>query len=389
MKRSRVDPRAMGALVLLLCAAPPASSAQTGSDRLAGRQQELRELKREMEENRKRIEDLRLQERSLGDLEERIRRDKRMTARYAAELESQEGALLDDLRARTEQLDARGAEHDQMREKLVRRMRLYQRRGSPTTAEILLSSADFSELFSRGALLARAIRRDRADLLWLKESREELARETSLLDAQRRSLESLREEKRREQARLEAESKRTSREIGAVRQERAAFERRQSELAESEKRIQELIRELERESRAPGASGPGLAGLRGRLPWPARGEVIERFGVHAHPRFQTKVQNRGIDIAAPAGSPVVAVADGVVAFVDWLSGYGRCVIVDHGAETYTLYAHCRRVLVAKGARVAAGQQIAEVGETDSVKGSCLHFEIRVRSDAVDPLEWLR
>ncbi|MBD3161312.1 MAG: peptidoglycan DD-metalloendopeptidase family protein [Candidatus Eisenbacteria bacterium] len=389
MKRSRADK--IGALLVLAVAGGllSAPNAQTGGDALNARQQELRELKREMEENRRRIEELRRQERSLDDLEERIRKDRQMTARYIAELENQERALLEDLEERTTLLDTRSTEHERMAEKLARRLRLYQRRRTPTTAEILLSSADFSELFARGALLARAIRRDREDLLWLQESREELARETALLQARRRGLESLQEEKRRERTRLDAESDRARREREEIRRERTRFERRQLELAESEKKIQELIQRLEEARREGAVGGPGLADLRGRLRWPVEGEVIERFGVHVHPRFQTKVSNRGIDIAAPGGSPVVSVGDGTVAFVDWLSGYGRCVIVNHGADTYTLYAHCRRVLVGKGARVTAGEQIAEVGDTDSVKGNCLHFEIRLRSEAVDPMEWLR
>jgi murein DD-endopeptidase MepM/ murein hydrolase activator NlpD len=116
---------------------------------------------------------------------------------------------------------------------------------------------------------------------------------------------------------------------------------------------------------------------------------VGRFGVEMHPRFGTKVPSNGIDIAAPAGAPIVAVAAGTIEFVDWLPGYGRCVIVNHGGGFYTLYAHCSRTLVAKGAKVAAGQKVAEVGDTDSVKGTILHFEIRKGQDAMNPEEWLQ
>ena len=136
-------------------------------------------------------------------------------------------------------------------------------------------------------------------------------------------------------------------------------------------------------------AGPGLEGARGSLPWPVRGEVISNFGFDTHPRFGTKVPNKGIDIAAPKGTPIHAVAGGIAEFVDWLSGYGRCVIVNHGMGYYTLYAHCSRVLVAKGAQIESGQKIAEVGDTDSIRGSCLHFEVRHRAEAYDPKGWLR
>jgi murein DD-endopeptidase MepM/ murein hydrolase activator NlpD len=344
-----------------------------------------------MEKNRSEIERLSKKERSLGELDARIRRDREMTVRYIAELEQQERAILRDLAERQEQLDLRTGEYERLTDLLRRRLRAYQRSGRPHTAELLLSSRSFAELFARGARLARAIQRDRADLLWLREQGEELSRETSMLESHRRGLETLQEEKLREKRNLDRRSEEARQEIADVRKTRAAFEKRQRELVAAEERIQSIIARLEEEmrSRAGGEAGPGLAGRQGHLRWPTEGEIIGHFGYDVHPRFGTKVPNKGIDIGAEQGTPVIAVASGIVEFVDWLSGYGRCVILNHGDGYYSLYAHCSRVLVAQGARVEEGQRIAEAGDTDSVKGSCLHFEIRHHEKAMDPLEWLR
>ena len=85
------------------------------------------------------------------------------------------------------------------------------------------------------------------------------------------------------------------------------------------------------------------------MSWPAQGELVGRFGVEMHPRFGTKVPSNGIDIAAAAGTAVAAVAAGLAEFVDWLPGYGRCVIVNHGGGLL----HPLRPLL-PGARVERG-----------------------------------
>jgi len=115
-----------------------------------------------------------------------------------------------------------------------------------------------------------------------------------------------------------------------------------------------------------------------------RGKVIEDYGLHTHPKFGTSTRNNGIDIQAPAGTPVRAVADGFVDYRDWLTGYGNCVILNHGKSYYTLYAHLSDVAVSTGQTVAGGDVIGTVGDTGSLKGPMLHFEVRHAASAVDP-----
>jgi septal ring factor EnvC (AmiA/AmiB activator) len=382
----------LGALILI----PILAAGQVSDDPLLARQRELRDLKSKIEENRRKIESLKKKEKDLGKVDQRLRRDRELTARYLASLEEQERALLGDLTVRQLQLDERTAQQDHGAELLRERLRLYQRTRRPHAAELIFSSRNFAELFARGTYLARAIQKDRSDLLWLRQQRLEVAIATALLESRRTGLESLQEEKLREKARIEQRSAEAQNQIAKLRKERADFEARQQELARSESQIRSFISRLEAERRlaAKGGkkappSGPGLEGQRGRLVWPVRGDLVGRFGVEMHPRFGTKVPSNGIDIAAATGTPIAAVAGGTIEFVDWLPGYGRCVIVNHGGGYYTLYAHCSRTLVAKGSKVTAGQKVAEVGDTDSVKGSMLHFEIRRGQDAMNPEEWLQ
>lgn len=118
------------------------------------------------------------------------------------------------------------------------------------------------------------------------------------------------------------------------------------------------------------------------------GRILKPYGRSVHPEFQTVVMNKGINIGAAAGTPIQCVADGRVEYVDWLPGYGQCIIVDHGDGYFTLYAHASAIFPARGAAVHAGEVLGEVGDTGSLNGSQLYFEIRQGKDSLDPAAWL-
>ena len=132
----------------------------------------------------------------------------------------------------------------------------------------------------------------------------------------------------------------------------------------------------------------GFATARGSLPWPATGDVVGGFGRRRHPIYDTYTLSRGIEIGAEEGKPVRAVFDGRVVFADWYSGYGLLVILGHGGEYFTLYGHLSSVAVLVNERVQAASVIGRVGETGSLTGPNLYFEVREGTDALDPLRWL-
>lgn len=129
---------------------------------------------------------------------------------------------------------------------------------------------------------------------------------------------------------------------------------------------------------------------KGKLPWPLTGKVITLFGLQRHPQFNTVTLNNGIEIA-PVGQDrtVRTVHAGKVVYADNFQGYGDLVIVDHGLNYYSLYGHCAEFLINKGDWVQEGQPIAIAGDSGSLKGLCLYFEIRYKTKALDPLQWLR
>jgi len=121
--------------------------------------------------------------------------------------------------------------------------------------------------------------------------------------------------------------------------------------------------------------------LVGGFSWPVRGQVITRFGPG-----KSGVRNDGIQIAVPEGTPVLAAADGVVAYVgSGIPSLGGLVIVKHGDGYTTVYGNAKKLLVQRGQSVRRGQEIAVSGETGAVARPSLHFEIRKGRDPIDPL----
>lgn len=132
--------------------------------------------------------------------------------------------------------------------------------------------------------------------------------------------------------------------------------------------------------------GPVVApsSFAGRFDWPARGTILSRYGAKPGGRF-----NDGINIRAAAGSPVRAAADGVIAYAgDTLPGFGNLILIKHGGNWVTAYAHADALLVGRGQIVKRGDVIARAGQTGSVDEPQVHFEIREGRKPLDPLTLL-
>ena len=123
----------------------------------------------------------------------------------------------------------------------------------------------------------------------------------------------------------------------------------------------------------------------GGFGWPLSGALLAGYGG----RMPDGRPSSGLLIAAPAGTPVRAVADGTVVFSEWMTGYGLILIVDHGNGTLSLYAHNESLLKEAGASVKRGDAVARVGDSGGLSQPALYFELRRNGQPVDPGSWLR
>ena len=136
------------------------------------------------------------------------------------------------------------------------------------------------------------------------------------------------------------------------------------------------------------ATGLPLRPFKGDLDWPVTGTVRGGFGRQVNRKFHTSVVSNGVQIAADASTPVLAVHDGLVAYATTFTGFGNLVILDHGSVAFSLYGYMADIDVVSGERVSQGQRLGSVGTALDGEPS-LYFELRIDGKPVDPLQWLR
>lgn len=148
-------------------------------------------------------------------------------------------------------------------------------------------------------------------------------------------------------------------------------------------------RALERSgmSSVNGGSADGFAVQKGRLPRPVDGDLTQSFGPYEHPESGSKHIANGVRYAAVLGTPVFAVYHGRVAYAGWFSGFGNLLILDHGSGFHTIYGHLDTVHRVVGDRVHRGDMIGKVGDSGSLIGPQLYFEIREMQIPTDPEPW--
>lgn len=372
-------------LVLALLAV---AGAAAGEDE---RRRELDDLRRAIQERRERVATYEREQRGLLETLEEIDRlaaalaaDGRQARRQAREARES----LVELEARTAELEERLART--RRAMAARAVALY-RSGEVGPVQVLFQAGDLRDLLTRLEALRRLLRHDRGLLARAREEAEALAlaREAAQLAADRHQQALARVEVR---AREVGEERRAKREFMArVRADRGRERAALVELEAAARTLEETLARLPAGSRTlPGPRGAGsFVALRGRLDSPVAAPVVRGFGRVVDREFHTQIFRKGIDFAAPLGTPVRAVADGEVRFAGWFRGYGRLVILDHGERYFTVCGHLDEIRVDVGDAVAAGSVIGTVGDTGSLSGPRLYFEIRNGGQPLDPHDWLR
>ena len=324
---------------------------------------------------------------SLEKIEEALERKNAELKKINSRLE----AILADMQKKEEETEKIGSSLRARRELLKRRARAlykWKRGGSPFV--LLNGSLSATELMQRKRYLELTLAYDQDLVKFLRgESvrqealRRELARKREDVDAQRLALVEI-----KESIRLEREKKKEL--LSSLRREKDVHVRALKELEQAALRLQKMMDEISSKSVVqPVPAGVGFEAMKGKLDFPVRGEVMGGFGKTRHPEFSAELFRKGIDIEAPIGEEIRAVEAGKVVFADRFSGYGRMMIIDHGQRYYSIYAHLSDLRKKTGEPVQKGEPIGLVGDSDSLAGARLYFEIRKDGKPIDPLPWLR
>jgi len=321
----------------------------------------------------------------LADLERQIEVETRALRAAEARLRAageRLAAAEENARKAQDQLD-RAAEG--MRPRLLARYKA----GREGYVRILLGASNITDLLRRSRLLNALLRADLESLTVLRDQSRaaKAARKEVAVALGEEDLSVKAEAERRAALQRRVDEQRVL--LASIQGERGLHDQTVHELEEAEKELASKLAEIG--SREPGAPRKGtIRRARGRLPFPVeQGRIEVRFGRAIDPRFGTVTLQTGIDVRAPLGAPVRAVWSGKVAHAGWFRGFGNLLIVDHGSGMFSLMAHLDQLHKAVGEPVKAGEEVGTVGETGSLKGPYLYFELRDGQRPLDPERWLR
>ena len=392
--------RTVGILALLLAVASLAL-AQNPKDELSGVKREIKAQKQLITKTRK--------------VEAVVSTELQEILRNLEQKESDLGRLSRDLHGVESSLGRTGREIQKVTEEANRKRTEIERRlaslykaGELGALRMFFSAESFPQLAENIRYMRSILENDKRIFVEYNQKIDQL--KSLKADLERDALKKERimtgiEQKKRE---IEEEKGKKAAYLGKVRQDRKSYEASLKELQANASRLQAMITRLNALSRRkltsrhekPGARlkplaelppvpDRGFASQKGRLSFPVRGEIIESYGKHKHPEFNSFTFSKGLSMSASSGSEIKAIYEGTVIFADYFKGFGNMIIVDHGGGYFSLYAHASRLAKKVGVEVARHETIGEVGDVDSSKGSMLYFEIRNQGKPVDPAGWVR
>ena len=269
---------------------------------------------------------------------------------------------------------------------LGRRLRTIYKEGDLFSVKLLFSSEDFTDLLRRAKYLDSIMVHDKfifnkyeRELADFYNKKEVLLHAKGQLDlyknaaiTKKKEIVKEKEKKKQFLVRLSKEKK-----INKILKE---------ELVHSSKKLNQLISRLE--NKIAHGEGLDINDKKGRLFPPVKGKLLNNFGRERDKIYNTYIVHNGVSISVRKGAPVRSVFNGKVLYTGTLDGYGNIIIIGHGMNYHSLYGHLDEIISSAGKTVRSGQIIGRSGDSGSVKGEALYFEIRYKGKPIEPTAWL-
>lgn len=377
--------------VVVLWASVIALTAVAGDrERVVKDRSALEQVKREVDQGRKRLdslkaEELRLQKASVG-YDQRASSERTLLSRLGAQLSQ----LRQNIARAEEEQDARQLQLEQARTRFLDNIRqFYCLTKSPNYLSFSDPNAELQsdrQLVYLTAVTGYQQGTITATNEQLSRSREEL----ETMTGKTAELEALKRRRETNVAVQRSRQEKAEKELARVRRLSRQQSDRLVSLEQSAREMERIISRLEEEKkkaarRPKPTSGPSVFAMQeGNLPQPYKGDIIQSFGASVDPVTHLRSYSPGITIKGKSGAPVICVAAGTVAYAGELRGYGTFVIISHEDQYYTTYAGLTDLTVGQGDRVSAGARLGAADPTGLVR-----FELRKGQDEVDPVKWLK
>jgi len=257
---------------------------------------------------------------------------------------------------------------------------------------VLASAESLHEMIQRKTAIERILAYDERVINALVENRHKLEKVRSQLEVHRDAKQKRVIEYHKQIDQMVHERNQRSKLLTHVRKEKstqkAVIESLKQAARELDKKIQNFSTGLANTTLEEHAGREPFLAYKGLLKMPVKGRIVSLFGKFKNTRYNVLNFRSGIEIQTERGEPVQAVYAGKILYADWFKGYGNMIIIDHGDNYYTVYAHIEETFKSTGDTVEAGEVIATVGDTGSISGPKLYFEVRHHGKPVDPIQWL-
>lgn len=364
--------------------------------------QKIKEAQQEQKEYQKRSEEIQ------NEIE-KIEQDKEDTLQYIGKLDEKSTALEEELIGLVAEVTETKKQLDEAKESLSearkeeekqyttmkKRIKYMYENGDQEYLAILFSSESLADFLNRTEYISRISRYDKTLFEKYQKIRETVEEKEKEIETALADLEQMKAAVSEEKQALADIRKKKKTELksyqNSLEKSTEQSEEYQKKAAEAAKQVEKLLLDRQNEIDRKNDMGGGNSGGDGSLRWPLRisGRISSGFGARTSPTAGASSYHKGIDIAAPSGTPIVAAAGGTVVTAAYSASAGNYVMISHGNRLYTVYMHCSSLAVKEGDTVKKSDVIAYVGSTGISTGSHLHFGVSKNGTYVNPLIYVK
>ena len=360
----------------------------------------IQSLKDEIETTKKRINSENKKEKSSVRKVSNLSEEISLLQKLVKELFKEEKLLITDISRMERKINQNENNLEELRKLYAKRLSTMYKKGQISNLERVLSSTSWRQAIYRSKYLKIISKIDRETHDTIRALLIEVGKQKLVLESALRKKRYLKREREKTLSQVRSKKKKEQRELTRIRKSQKELKNYLSEkqvgmnqLEVIIKKIREDIARLEREERIRkqqmALSSKEFPKLKGQISWPAEGRVAAKFGRQWNPKLKTTTENPGIDIKGKPGSEIRSVLGGVVTTITFIRGYGTTIIIDHGSGFYTVYSHVTNVETNVDSQVNSGDVIAYMGDSGSINGAQLHFEIWGEGKKLNPENWLK
>ena len=359
----------------------------------------IQDLKNKIKSTRSRLRSEENREKSAARTIVNLEEEISLVERLITELKKEENSARGEIKKLKDEIGENEVKLKELRIRYANRAIQVYKKGTLSEIEKVLSSTSWRQAVYRTKYQKIISQIDRQHKKQIRSLLMSIGKKKLNIEAILRKGISLKTERKKQMADLRMKSRQKKRELEKIRNSKTELAQYITQKEEGVKQLEELIGKIkddkakadraERIRRQREAlKTKSFSSLKGQLSWPASGKVISKFGRKWNPVLKTTTNNTGIDIKGKPGTPISAVMGGIVTTITFIRGYGNIIIIDHGGDFFTIYSHVTKIQTNVDSEVQAGDILAYMGDSGSINGAKLHFEIWGKDQKLDPEKWL-